>query len=183
MQSKFAITVAGIASLAGAFFLGAFMSGDSDQIIGFPVAKAMSAISSDTFAACTAPMDNSTDGFFLLDFETGDLTGGVLHQNTAKFAVAYRSNVLKDLDFKVGGAPKFLMVPGRMLFGGAASNRMAQSVLYITDASTGVSVAYGIPWSNQQGPGGRNGVVAEFQKLDVARPRGGAAQARGGAAP
>lgn len=182
MSSKFAITLAGLTPLVGVFVAGLLLGRAGPDVVGFPAAKAMSAISSDTFAACTAPIDNSTDGFFLLDFETGDLTGGVLHQNTAKFTVAYRSNVLKDLGFKAGGVPKFLMVPGRMSFGGSAGNRMAQCVLYVTDVSTGVSAAYGVPWSNQQGPGGRGG-VAEFQFLDVARPRGGVAPPRGGVAP
>jgi hypothetical protein len=139
-----------------------------------PRAHAMSSLSDETFAVCTTPIDGSTEGFFVLDFETGDLSGGVLNQNTAKFTTSYRHNVLKDLGFQPGQvkAPRFLIVPGRASFTGNSGNKMAQSVLYVTDASTGVTVAYGIPWSAQQATSGKS-VTAALIPLDVAKPRGG----------
>ncbi|MFM7108892.1 MAG: hypothetical protein ACKOC8_03750 [Pirellulales bacterium] len=144
-----------------------------------PKASAVTSLSHESFAVCTAPVDSNLEGFFILDFETGDLTGGVLNQNTSKFGVAYRYNVLKDLGFKPGKVknPKFLLVPGQASFGGGGGNRFAPSVLYVTDAATGVTVAYGIPWSSQQAPGGGGGpVVSELVPLDIARPRGGGAK-------
>jgi len=140
-----------------------------------PRVAAMTSLSHDSFAVCTAPIDGSIEGFFILDFETGDLTGGVLNAATSKFGVSYRCNVLKDLGFKAGKVknPKFLLVPGMANFGGASGSRMAQSVLYVTDAATGVTVAYGIPWSSQQTAGGSGPVMAELLPLDAARPRGG----------
>ena len=143
-----------------------------------PRAAALTALGDESFVACTAPLDAAVEGFFVLDFETGDLSGGVLNQNTSKFGVSYRTNVLKDLEFKAGRVknPRFLMVPGLVTFAGNAAGRWAQSVLYVTDASTGVTVAYGIPWNQQQGAAGA-GVVAELMPLDKARPRGGAAKA------
>lgn len=143
-----------------------------------PQVQAVGSVASDSFAACTAPMDNSVEGFFILDFQTGDLTGGVLNPqaNAAKFTRVYASNVLKDLGFEAGKvkAPRFLMVAGGMNFVGPSSNTLAQSVLYVTDVSTGVTAAYGIPWVSQQArvPG-----KAEFVLLDIARPRGGGAAA------
>ncbi len=176
MTSRFSIAAVGLVAIAGAFGAGALFGRGGLDVVGLPVARAMTSMATDTFAACTATMDGVTEGFFLLDFETGDLTGGVLHQNSAKFTVAYRHNVLKDLGFKPGQvkAPKFLMVPGRISFAGNAGNRMAQSVIYVTDATTGVSVAYGIPWA-AQGAGGARGNVLELTPLDMARPRGGVA--------
>jgi hypothetical protein len=143
-----------------------------------PRIAAMTSLSHDSFAVCTAPIDGSIEGFFILDFETGDLTGGVLNSTTSKFGVYYRTNVLKDLGFKAGKVknPKFLLVPGMANFGGAGGGRMAQSVLYVTDAATGVTVAYGIPWSSQQTAGGTGPVMAELVPLDAARPRGGGAK-------
>jgi hypothetical protein len=143
-----------------------------------PQVQAVGSLASDTFAACTTPMDNSAEGFFILDFQTGDLTGGVLNPqaNAAKFTRVYASNVLKDLGFEAGKVkdPKFLLVAGGMNFVGPGSNTLAQSVLYVTDVSTGVTAAYGIPWVAQQArvPG-----KAEFVLLDIARPRGGGAAA------
>ena len=140
-----------------------------------PRVAAMTSLSHESFAVCTAPIEGNVEGFFILDFETGDLTGGVLNQNTSKFGASYRSNVLKDLGFKPGKVknPKFLLVPGMMTFTGAT--RLAQSVLYVTDAATGVTVAYGIPWNSAQAPGGGAG-LAELVPLDIARPRGGGAK-------
>jgi len=176
MASKQWFSVGGLMAVFAAFLAGSLVDRGGSTPFGLPIARAMSSLADDSFAVCTATMDGIIEGFFVLDFETGDLTGGVLNQNTAKFGTAYRHNVLKDLGFKPGQAkgPKFLMVPGRAAFAGNAGNRMAQSVIYVTDASTGVTVAYGIPWTPQQSAGARGG-ISELTLLDVARPRGGAA--------
>jgi hypothetical protein len=137
-----------------------------------PLAHALSAQADDSFAVCTAPVDGLNEGFFILDFETGDLSGGVINANAQKFVRSYRSNVLKDLGFKIGKVkkPRFMLLSGVTAFAGPASNTFGASVLYVTDAATGVTVAYGIPWNPQQAgvPG-----IAEFVPLDIARPRGG----------
>jgi hypothetical protein len=136
---------------------------------GLPTAHAVSATADDSFAVCTAPLGDGAEGFFILDFETGDLSGGVLGtQNPPKFARGYRHNVLKDLGFKPGKvkAPRFLMVSGVSGFV-TGGTQLAASVLYVTDAATGVTVAYGIPWNTATGPG----AAAELVPLDVARPR------------
>ena len=174
--SKLLFSAGGLAVVAGAFVAGLLIGRDGPGARSLPVARAMSSLADESFAVCTTTMDGMTEGFFLLDFETGDMTGGVLNQNTAKFTTSYRHNVLKDLGFQLGQVkePRFLIVPGRASFTGNPGGRMAQSVLYVTDVSTGVTVAYGIPWSPQQSSGGRGG-VAELTPLDIARPRGGAA--------
>lgn len=107
-----------------------------------PRAAAATALADASFAVCTAPIDATSEALFVLDFETGDLTGSLLQP--AGLGVAYRYNVLKDLDFKAGKVknPKFLLVPGLASFNG--NNRLAPAVLYVTDAATGVTAAYGI---------------------------------------
>jgi len=175
MASKDLLPVVGLTALV-AFVVGGLMGRGGPSSGGLPIARAMSAQADESFAVCTTTMDGVNEGFFMLDFETGDLTGGVLNPNSTKFTVSYRHNVLKDLGFKPGQVktPRFLMVPGRMAFTGNAGTRAAQSVIYVTDASTGVTVAYGIPWAAQQSVGGRGG-IAELTPLDIARPRGGVA--------
>lgn len=167
-------SIATPAAILAAFVAGSFFGRGQP----LPRALAMSSISEGAFAACTAAIDMNTEGIFLLDFETGDLNGGVLNQNSAKFTTAYRHNVLEDLGFKPGQVkePRFLIVPGRASFSGNVGGRMAQSVLYVTDASTGVTVAYGIPWNPQQANAAKP-MMAELVRLDVARPRGGGAGA------
>lgn len=161
-----AVTATGLIGLGVA--IGTWLAGPAR----LPVARALSSLADESFAACTAPVDGVNEGFFILDFETGDLSGGVINQGTSKFVRSYRYNVLKDLGFKQGRVkkPKFLLLSGVMSFAGPASNTFGNSLLYVTDVSTGVTVAYGIPWNSQQAavPG-----VAELVPLDIARPRGG----------
>ena len=52
---------------------------------GMPAVHAVSANSDEAFAVCPAPIDGSTEGFFMPDFQTGDLSGGVLNQATGTF--------------------------------------------------------------------------------------------------
>jgi len=137
-----------------------------------PRVSAVTSQSDGSFAACTAPLDTGIEGFFMLDFETGDLSGGVLNPGTAKFTAAYKHNVLKDLGFKPGQAknPKFMLVSGmaELRRGGTT---FASSVLYVTDSSTGTTAAYAIPWNAQQ-----TQLVTPLVLLDVAQPRGGGAK-------
>lgn len=144
-----------------------------------PRAQAITSLADESFAVCTVPLGMGVEGFFMLDFETGDLSGGVINPATGKFSGAYKHNVLPDLGFKAGQAknPRFLLVAGaaELQTGGAAS--FAPSVLYVTDSSTGTTVAYGIPFNPQQAMA--TPFVAKLEPLDVARPRGGGAKAGG----
>jgi len=141
--------------------------------------QALTSLANDAFAVCTVPVDGGNEGVFILDFETGDLSGAVINPATGRFGVSYKHNVLADLGFKPGQVknPKFLLVSG------VAEMRqtpvpVAPSVLYFTDSTTGATVAYGIPWNAQQAQAGQP-IVAKLVPLDIARPRGGG-QARPG---
>lgn len=141
-----------------------------------PPAFAVTSQADGAFAVCTAPLDIGVEGFFVLDFMTGDLSGGVLGANS-KFVGGYKHNVLKDLDFKPGQAknPRFLLVSG-LTDGVRRRPGFAQSVLYVTDSDTGTTAAYSIPWNPQQAQSGA-AFMADLDLLDVARPRGGGAKA------
>jgi hypothetical protein len=162
VRSAGPLLVAGLVFVAGMLVGQGWQAGSK-----LPVAQAMSSLADQTFAVCTAPIDRNVEGLFILDFETGDLTGGVLAQ-TGKFAATYRHNVLEDLGIEVGAVKnqRFMIVPG-MASVGTPGTRMGTSVLYVTDAATGATVAYGIP------TGGKPGAVATLVPLDIARPRGG----------
>jgi hypothetical protein len=157
------------AALAG-FVVGAWLG----PMQSVPRVQAVSSLAEESFVACTAPVDGVNEGFFILDFETGDLSGGVINSSSSKFVRSYRYNVLNDLGFKAGRVkkPKFLLLPGLMAFAAPAGNQLGTSVLYVTDVSTGVTMAYGIPWNSQQA--GAAG-VQELVPLDIAKPRGGGA--------
>ncbi len=136
-----------------------------------PRVQAVTSQADGAFAVCTVPIDGAVEGFFMLDFETGDLSGGVLNPTTSLFGALYKHNVLKDLGFKPGQVknPKFLLVAGLADLRRAGNASLAQSVLYVTDSSTGTTVAYGIPWSMQQPL-----AASPLVPLDIARPRGAA---------
>jgi len=167
--------IGGAGAVAGAILalVGAGVVG-SRSAAPLPRAFAVTSQADGAFAVCTAPLDAAAEGFFMLDFETGDLSGGVLSPGTSQFAAAYKYNVLKDLGFKPGQAknPKFLLVSGVADLR-RGNTPFASSVLYVTDSSTGTTAAYGIPWNSQQPQ-----LVAPLVLLDVARPRGGGAKAK-----
>ena len=126
---------------------------------------AIGSLAQDSFAVCTVPLEPGIEALFILDFETGDLSGGAINGSTQKFSPnGYRHNVLNDLGFKKGKvkSPKFLLVAGGVAMAGNAATQLAQSVLYVTDVATGVTAAYAIP---VQGP--------NLLLLDVVKPRGG----------
>jgi hypothetical protein len=169
--------VVGAFILATGFVVGAKTASIASTPAGqVPKVFAVTSLADESFAICTAPIDGNVEGFFMLDFETGDLSGGVLNATTSKFAVAYKYNVLKDLGFKAGQAknPKFLLISGLGDMGRGRGMPLAGSVLYVTDSSTGTTAAYGIPWSGQAG----GPAMSEFVLLDVARPRGGGGKAK-----
>ena len=147
-----------------------------------PRVLAVTSQSDEAFAVCTVPLSVGVEGIFMLDFETGELSGGVMNPTTRRFMGAYKHNVLGDLGFKAGQVknPKFLLVSGGADMAAAGSLPLASSLLYVTDSSTGVTVAYGIPWNSQQAAPASVGT--ELLPLDVARPRGGGTKA-GGAKP
>lgn len=169
---KGSVVVAAAVGLAGGLVAGLLIrlpgpSGEEPLRPAFAVA----AESDEAFAVCTAPIDRGMEGFFMLDFETGDLSGGVLNQATSKFTGAYRTNVLEALGFEPGQAkaPRFLLVSGLADLPRGRGTQFANSVLYVTDTSTGKTAAFALPWNSQQAG---KGFSAEPVLLDVANPRG-----------
>ena len=138
-----------------------------------PQVQAITSLADEAFAVSTVPVDGTTEGVFILDFETGDLSGAVLNQATSRFGISFKRNVLKDLGFKPGQVknPKFLLVSGVADLRQSAVP-LAQSVLYVTDSATGTTVVYGIPWNPQQAQAGQP-VIIDLVPLDIAKPRGG----------
>jgi len=159
----------------GGYIVGNFVSGQNVPPKQFPVIHAMTSQADDSFAACTVPLATGLEGFFILDFLTGDLSGGVINPATSTFGATFRHNVLNDLGFQPGQGknPKFLLVAGQIDMR-RGRTPMAPAVLYVTDGASGATAAYGIPFSNQRGAVG--GVAVPLVLLDVAQPRGGESQ-------
>jgi len=152
------------------YMAGSFIPEQNVSPKQFPVIHAMTSQVDESFAVCTVPISNGLDGFFILDFLTGDLSGGVINPMTSKFSATFRHSVLNDLGFQPGRDknPKFLLVAGQAEKLRNPSVRLAPAALYVTNCESGVTVAYGIPLANQIG--------ARLVPLDVAQPRGGESQ-------
>lgn len=108
-----------------------------------------------TMAIATGPIQDGVEGFFVLDFITGELTCSVLNPRTGAMGGAYRANVVTDLGVEQGKQPQYLMVTGAANFRTQGGNvAPAESVVYVADANTGLYVAYWLPWNKlaaQQG--------------------------------
>ena len=101
-----------------------------------------------TMAIATGPIQDGVEGFFILDFITGELTGSVLNPRTGQMGGAYRANVVNDLGVEQGKQPQYLMVTGAANFRMQGGNVLpAESIVYVADANTGRYVAYLLPWN------------------------------------
>lgn len=174
MTGSFRRLIVTIVALVVGAFVGLGLAPRRD----LPKAFAITSQADESFAVCTAPIDmaNGIEGIFVLDFATGDLTGGVLNAGSGLFGTSYKWNVLGDLGFQPGQAknPRFLLVAGSAELRPnprIGRRQLAPSVIYVTDCTTGATAAYGIPWSPQQANASAP-VLSEMVPLDVARPRG-----------
>ena len=170
-QSQVLCLLAGFIIFFGGYAVGYIFTGLDESPEQFPVVHAMTSQADESFAACTVPLSVGSEGFFILDFLTGDLSGGVINPATSTFGASFRHNVLNDLGFQPGQVknPKFLLVAGQVEMR-RSRTPMAPAVLYVTDCTSGATAAYGIPFSNQRGV---VGVASPLILLDVAQPRGG----------
>jgi hypothetical protein len=101
-------------------------------------------------AIATGPIQDGVEGFFVLDFITGELTCSVLNPRSGQMGGAYRANVVNDLGVEQGKQPQYLMVTGAAEFRTQGGNLVpAESVVYVADANTGRYVAYWLPWNRQ----------------------------------
>ncbi len=147
-QSRWTLLICGVAfgAMIGAIAANQF----SHSRIQFPetLLNASSTHGGSTMAIATGPIDSGVEGFFVLDFITGELTCSVLNPRTGAMGGAYRANVVSDLGVEQGKQPQYLMVTGAANFRTQGGNiKPAESVVYVADANTGHYVGYWLPWN------------------------------------
>jgi hypothetical protein len=97
-------------------------------------------------AVCTAMIDEESDGFFALDFLTGDLKGWVINPRTGAFGGLFATNVSQMLGPPSKNA-EYLLVSGRTQPpASGTTTRAASMVLYVVDVRAGQFVALSVPW-------------------------------------
>ncbi len=102
----------------------------------------------ENYAIATGLVDNDVEAIYFLDFLTGDLQARVINPRTGEFNARFRYNIANDFGQAQGRNPKYLMVTGLAnMPRGRSNSQFAQSIVYISDASTGQTAAYTIPWN------------------------------------
>ena len=97
-------------------------------------------------AACTAMVGDDAEGFFTLDYLTGDLRGWVYYPKLLTFGGMFYTNVQPMLGQSKN--PEYLLVTGETAskqFGGNV--RAARSLIYVVDMRSGYFAAYTVPWN------------------------------------
>ena len=144
--------------LGFAFWLGRQSASDSDSRDpsawnGIPSSKvppemlsATATHGSSNLAVCTAQVGDDAEGFFALDFNTGDLRGWVYYPKQGKFGGLFMTNV----QLKLGQSknPEYLLVSGGTFGARLGGNvKLAQSLIYVVDTKAGTFAAYTAPWN------------------------------------
>jgi hypothetical protein len=113
-------------------------------------AHAVATAQIESFAVCTAPLDDDGEAIFFLDYLTGDLKGAAINPNNGKFTAFFQANVTTDLGVDVAKSPKYLLVSGVNGFKRTAGGpQFGSSVVYVAELTTGKVVAYAVPWQRQ----------------------------------
>jgi len=109
----------------------------------------------DQYIMATAPIDEETEGIYVLDCLTGEL-GMSLMNPLGKFQgtrvgpfatpMAVRP-ILADFGIDPSKSPRFMMVSGLARMQRNAGNQRSQSLLYVMEITTGKVIAYAFHWS------------------------------------
>ena len=137
------------AAIVGGFWLGSNRS-SGDSSLPLPLLHAATAATSSTMAVATGQISNDAEGIFFLDFITGDLQCLVYYPRMGVFGARYYTNVLQQLP---GGGrnSQFLLVTGMAVsVGSSGGPRPGDSLVYVTDATSGMFAAYAVPWDRTE---------------------------------
>jgi hypothetical protein len=108
----------------------------------------------DTFSMATGPAGDDVEAVYFFDHLTGELYCYIVGRTAAGPCgpvARYYRNVSNDFN-AAGGNPKYLMVTGvaNLARGGrAGSIQPGKAVVYIAELSSGVAMAYGMPYNAQ----------------------------------
>ena len=109
----------------------------------------------DNFAIATGLVDDDLEGFFFLDFLTGDLRAATISRRNGKFTGFFEYNVTQDFGVMAQN-PKYLMVTGLVdLPRGRGESQISRSVIYVAEATSGQVFAYALPYSSTLNAAGR----------------------------
>lgn len=101
----------------------------------------------ENLTAATGFVEGGAEAVIYLDHVTGELTGYVLSTTTWQVVANYRHpGVNQDLQLANVKSPKYSVVTGTTNFKPKGANRLGSCVVYVAEETTGLMVAYGMPW-------------------------------------
>lgn len=146
-----------VACLATGVAGGVFLSRSETTLTLPPIeAHATASAAHDNFVIATGFFEDGTEGLFFLDFLTGDLKATVVNNRGLGFNAYYQYNIAQDFNLGAVQNPKYLMVTGLARDQqGRGQGRLARSILYVVEATSGQLVAYGVPYSRTSQTAGK----------------------------
>lgn len=135
--------IAGVVALA---VCTGFWAGRAPSQPNLPTLHAATSAASNTMAVATGQISNDAEGIFFLDFITGDLQCLLYYPRSGAFGARYYTNVRQQL---LGGGKnsQYLLVTGSAVsIGSTGGARPANSLVYVTDVTTGMFAAYTVPF-------------------------------------
>jgi len=97
-------------------------------------------------ATCHVGSSSNAEGVFVLDFLTGQLTGGIINARSGKFQYTYSRNVAADFNIDANAEPHYAIVTGQATLPNAGRIQNAQAVVYVAELSSGRVAAYAFPY-------------------------------------
>lgn len=137
-------------------------------------AWAVATDSDESCAIATGPLDDSFEGFYFLDFASGELRGTALSPITRKFFATFSANVANDLGVDGRRNPKYLLATGNAQFRpGGGPVQPASGIVYVFELTSGKVAAYAVPWSQAQSATGaplRNAAMKLLSVMQLRAP-------------
>jgi hypothetical protein len=169
----------------GSYFFGKSTASQSEEARwnGIPVSRvpaellqASATHGTSNLAICTGRVDDDAEGFFALDFLTGELKAWVYYPRQGAFGGLFATNVQPALGVNSKN-PEYLLVSGEAMTIGQSSNvRPAQCLIYVVDVRSGFFAAYTIPWNRtlENSASAQMGSFVYIGGGQIREPQGGA---------
>ncbi len=120
----------------------------SNRFDSLPLVNASaSANLGEKFSIATGQVSDDSEGFFVLDHNSGLLQCSVIYPRTGRFLALFSVNVGDALGTS-GKGGNYLLVTGQASFPKASNRPAAPTIAYVLDTTTGNYACYGIPFDH-----------------------------------
>lgn len=137
--------------LAAGYWLGRHQSPPAQ----IEILNAATAATGTNMAVATGAVSDDAEGVFFLDFLTGDLQCLVYYPRTGAFGAKFYANVLAQLPSSGKNSQYLLVTGGAVSSRAGVGARPGNSLVYVTDATSGNFAAFAVPWDRTAEGGSR----------------------------